>query len=76
MWGKRPKPNGKGLRCRVALSFGKNKLICLCDRPARRYACEKNGYDLGASDVCKNHKAMYERQGMTMTLIDRRKKMA
>ena len=72
MWTKRPKPDGKGLRCKIALAIPKN-VLAYCDRPARLYMCEKSGFYLGLIACCKNHRAMHERQGITMTLQDRRK---
>jgi hypothetical protein len=74
MWTKRPKPGGKGLRCKIIIARRLGSI--LCDRPARRYLCSKNGYDLGAIDCRTNHCAAHERQGITMTLVDRRRKAA
>jgi hypothetical protein len=72
MWGKRPKPGGKGLRCQILVARGKATVSC--ERPARRYICEKRSFYLGTVDVCTGHKAAHERQGITMTRMDRRKK--
>ena len=74
MWTKRPKPGGKGLRCNIYV--GRKGEAVLCGRPARRYGCSKYGLDLGTIDCCVNHRAMYERQRITLTLIDRRKRVA
>lgn len=76
MWSKRPKPGGKGVRCKIVVAGIARGYSHECDRPARRYACEKNGFDLGIIDCCKNHRAMHEKQGITMNLMDRRKRAA
>lgn len=73
MFGKRPKPGGKGLRCKVLIAPS-GKPSYMCDRPARRYACVKRSYDLGTIDFCLNHHALHVKQGIDMVLIDRRKK--
>jgi hypothetical protein len=75
MWGKRPKPGGKGLRCNIVVVGLARGSSYKCDRPAKRYACEKRGFDLGIIDCCKNHAAKHEKQGITMKLIDRRRKV-
>ena len=74
MWSKRPKPGGKGLRCKIIVQGLARGYSHECSRPARRYQCEKNGFDLGLIDCCINHCAVHERQGITMILIDRRKR--
>jgi hypothetical protein len=70
MWGKRPKPGGKGLRCKVFM-VGRREY---CDRPARLYSREKNGLDCGNATLCINHVRLHEREGIAVKLIDRRKR--
>jgi hypothetical protein len=74
LWSKRPTPKegDRKLRCKVLIATKGNTGECL--RPARRYACEKECFDLGIIDCCKNHARLHEKQGITMKLIDRRKK--
>lgn len=76
MWGKRPKPGGKGLRCKIAVSGS----FAVCDRPARRYGQQVKAFwqngellDVGCIDCCKGHAEKIARQGVILTLIDRRK---
>lgn len=73
MWGKRPKPGGKGLRCAVKLSIC-NAPAATCDRPAKRYEISKSDYKAGTFDICKGHMQWYLRDGWTCKVIDRRKK--
>jgi hypothetical protein len=78
MWSKRPKLGAKGLRCKI-LILDAGKRAYFCERPARRYACSKKGldgsvYDLGTIDCCVNHARKVERQGVTLMLMDRRRK--
>lgn len=72
MWGKRKevKAGDKKLRCKVQVTY--NKGFIACDRPAKRYACEKRGYDLGVIECCINHARLHEKQGISMNVIDRR----
>jgi hypothetical protein len=65
VWSKRPKPGGKGLRCKVIMAAGGE-----CGRPARRYSCEKRGYDCGFIEYCKGHVTMQEKRGFTMRIVD------
>jgi hypothetical protein len=71
MWSKRPKPGGKGLRCKVIMAVGVE-----CGRPAKRYECQKGSYDCGFIDYCKGHVAMQKKRGFTMHIVDRRRKTA
>lgn len=77
MWSKRPKPNGKGLRCKVHVQI-RNGLEP-CDRPAKRYGQQVKPYwsngelqDVGIIDCCKGHAEKIRSQGVTLTRIDRR----
>jgi hypothetical protein len=79
VWGRCPKvrPEDKTLQCKivVARGYGRRGWSYICGRKAKRYACEKNGYNLGLIDCCVNHKALHEKQGIVMRWIDRRKKV-
>lgn len=72
MWSKRPKPGGKGPRCKIGLKVGQT--LTFCERPARLYKMSKSGHPLGEVEVCKGHVQMYERMGATLQVIDRRRK--
>lgn len=84
MWSKRPKPGGKGLRCKITVARPKGieswRTLLYCDRPARRYGQQVKAFwnegqllDVGSIDCCKMHAQKLERQGVTLTLIDRRR---
>ena len=76
MWGKRPtvKPGDKTLRCKIIIAPSRSPAY-VCQRKAKRYACEKWGSFLGVIDCCSRHKELHEKQGMTMRLVYRRKKV-
>jgi hypothetical protein len=73
MWGKRPKPGGKGLRCGWPIRRDNNDL---CNRPARPYKIHKRDFSAGEFKICKNHLQMYLKDGWTATWIDRRETKA
>lgn len=80
MWSKRPKPGGKGLRCKIAVAELTRRPLVICDRPARRYGQQVKAFwqngellDVGCIDCCKGHAEKIARQGVILTLIDRRK---
>jgi hypothetical protein len=75
MWSKRPKPGGKGLRCKIIISEVGN-----CDRPARRYGQQVKPFwqpdrplDVGCIECCKMHAQQLRDQGVLLNLIDRRR---
>jgi hypothetical protein len=72
LWSSRKKLGAKGLRCKIVICPHAAPSF-VCNRPARRYACEKRGFDLGVIDCCSGHAKVHEKQGITMKLIDRRK---
>lgn len=65
------------LRCKIVVARGYSRRAWsqICGRKAKRYACQKNGYDLGFIDCCEQHKALREKQGIAMRWIDRRKRV-
>lgn len=80
MWSKIPKvkQDDKTLRCKIVVLRSRGRgfvgnISEPCNRPARRYVCAKNGYDLGFIDCCVTHMRKYEQQGVKMLLVDRRR---
>jgi len=76
MWSKRPKSGVKGLRCKIFVQG----LTVQCNRPARRYGQQVKAFwnedepqDVGVIDCCKNHALKLQKQGVILTLIDRRR---